>query len=61
MEEQDMAKVPVPDDKSEASPTDDNEIVLVELPFSSFALTAAVPEHLGDTITEGRDPASDDA
>jgi len=56
-----MAKVPVPDDKSEASPTDDNEIVLVELPFSSFALTAAVPEHLGDTITEGRDPASDDA
>ena len=52
MEEQDMAKVPAPDDKSEASPTDDNEIVLVELPFSSFELTAAVVEHLSLTQSQ---------
>src|SRR2546425_6904735 len=52
MEEQDMAKVPAPDDKSEASPTDDNEIVLVELPFSSFELTAAVAEHLSLTQSQ---------
>ena len=47
-----MAKVPAPDDKSEASPTDDNEIVLVELPFSSFELTAAVAEHLSLTQSQ---------
>jgi hypothetical protein len=52
MEEQDMAKVPAPDDKSEASPTDDNEIVLVELPFSSFELTAALAEHLSLTQSQ---------
>jgi len=49
IEEQNLAKVPAADDKSEASPADDNEIVLVELPFSSFDLTAAVAEHLGLT------------
>jgi hypothetical protein len=52
MEEQDMAKVPAPDDKSEASPTDENEIVLVKLPFSSFELTAAVSEHLSLTQSQ---------
>ena len=52
MVEQDMAKVPAADDKSEASPTDDNEIVLVELPFSSFELTAAVAEHLSLTQSQ---------
>ena len=52
MEKQDMAKVPAADDKSEASPTDDNEIVLVELPFSSFELTAAVAEHLSLTQSQ---------
>ena len=52
MEEQDMAKVPAPEDKSEASPTDDNEIVLVKLPFSSFELTAAVSEHLSLTQSQ---------
>jgi hypothetical protein len=52
LEEQDQAKVPVPDDKNEASPTDDNEIVLVELSFSSFQLTAAVAEHLGLTQSQ---------
>jgi hypothetical protein len=52
MEKQDTAKVPAPDDKSEASPTDDNEIVLVELPFSSFELTAAVAEHLSLTQSQ---------
>jgi hypothetical protein len=55
MEEQDMAKVPAPNDKSEASPTDDNEIVLVEVPFSSFELTAAVAEHL--SLTESQKEA----
>jgi hypothetical protein len=39
IEEQNLAKVPGADDKSEASPADDNEIVLVELPFSSFELS----------------------
>jgi hypothetical protein len=52
LEEQDQAKVPVPDDKNEASPTYDNEIVLVELSFSSFQLTAAVAEHLGLTQSQ---------
>ena len=52
MEEQDMAKVPAPDDKSKASPTDDNEIVLVELPFSSFQLTEGVAEHLSLTQSQ---------
>jgi hypothetical protein len=52
MEEQDIAKIPAPDDKSEASPTDDNEVVLVELPFSSFELTAAVAEHLSLTQSQ---------
>jgi LTXXQ motif family protein len=52
MDEQDLVKVPAPDDKSEASPTDDNEIVLVELPFSSFELTAAVAEHLSLTQSQ---------
>jgi len=52
MEEQDMAKVPAPDDKSEASPSDNNEIVMVELPFSSFELTAAVAEHLSLTPSQ---------
>ena len=50
--EQDMAKVPALDDKSEASPTDDNQIVLVELPFSSFELSAAVAEHLSLTKSQ---------
>jgi hypothetical protein len=50
LDEQDLAKVPAPDDENEASPAnDDNEIVLVELPFSSFELTAAVAEHLNLT------------
>jgi hypothetical protein len=52
MEKQDLAKVPAADDKSEASPADDNEIVLVELPFSSFELTAAVAEHLSLTQSQ---------
>ncbi len=52
MDEQDLAKVFAPDDKSEASPTDNNEIVLVELPFSSFQLTAAVAEHLSLTQSQ---------
>ena len=52
IEEQNLAKVPAADDKSEASPTDDNEIVLVELPFSSFELTAAVAEHLSLTQSQ---------
>jgi hypothetical protein len=51
MEEQDMAKVPAADDKSDAA-TDDNELVLVELPFSSFELTAAVAEHLSLTQSQ---------
>ena len=52
LDEQRLAKVqvPMPDDNNEASPSnDDNEIVLVELPFSSFELTAAVAEHLNLT------------
>jgi len=52
IEEQNLAKVPVPDDQTEASPTDDNEIVLVEPPFSSFELTAAVAEHLSLTQSQ---------
>jgi Spy/CpxP family protein refolding chaperone len=46
MDKQDQAKAPAPDDKSDASPADDNQIVLVELPFSSFELTEGVAEHL---------------
>jgi hypothetical protein len=46
MEEEDLAKVAAPGGNSEASPSDDNEIVLVELPFSSFQLTPAVAERL---------------
>src|ERR1700758_312645 len=41
MDKQDQAKVPAPDDKA-----DENQIVLVELPFSSFELTEGVAEHL---------------
>jgi hypothetical protein len=52
IEEQNLAKVPAADDKSEASPADDNEIVLLELPFSSFELTAAVAEHLSLTQSQ---------
>ena len=52
MEEQDVAKVPAPDDKSEASPADANEVVVVELPFSSFELTEAVAEHLSLTPSQ---------
>jgi Spy/CpxP family protein refolding chaperone len=52
MEKQDLAKVPAPDEKSKASPTDDNEIVLVELPFSSFQLTEGVAEHLSLTQSQ---------
>jgi len=52
MEEQNIAAVPAADDKSEASRTDDGEIVLVELPFSSFELTAAVAEHLSLTQSQ---------
>jgi hypothetical protein len=52
IEEQNLAKVPAPDEQSEASPGDDNEIVLVELPFSSFELTAAVAERLNLTQSQ---------
>jgi len=52
IEEQNLAKVPTPDDQTEASPTDDNDIVLVELPFSSFELTAAVAERLSLTQSQ---------
>jgi hypothetical protein len=52
MEEQDLAKVPAPDDKSEASPGNDGEILLVELPFSSFQLTPAVAERLSLTQSQ---------
>jgi len=52
IEEQDVAKVPASDDQTEASPTDDNDIVLVELPFSSFELTAAVAERLSLTQSQ---------
>jgi predicted lipoprotein len=55
MDKQDQAKAPAPDDKSDASPTDDNEIVLVELPFSSFELTEGVAEHL--RLTESQKEA----
>src|ERR1700745_4454140 len=46
MDQQDQAKVAAPDNKSESSLTDDNQIVLVELPFSSFKLTEGVAAHL---------------
>jgi hypothetical protein len=52
IEEQNLAKIPAPDARTDASPTDDNEIVLVELPFSSFELTAAVAEHLSLTKSQ---------
>jgi hypothetical protein len=52
MDEADLDKPPAPDDKSDASPTDNNEIVLVELPFSSFELTAAVAERLNLTQSQ---------
>lgn len=52
MDEQHLAKAPAPDDKSEASPTEDNQIVLVELPFSSCELTEGVAEHLGLTQSQ---------
>jgi prolyl oligopeptidase PreP (S9A serine peptidase family) len=55
MEKQDLAKVPAPEDKSEASAADDNQIVLVELPFSSFELTEGVAEHL--SLTESQKEA----
>jgi LTXXQ motif family protein len=55
MDKQDQDKVPAPDDKSEASPADDNQIVLVELPFSSFELTEGVAEHL--RLTESQKEA----
>ena len=51
MDKQDLPKVE-PDDKSDASPTDDDQIVLVELPFSSFELTEGVAEHLGLTQSQ---------
>lgn len=52
MDEQDSAKVPALDDKGESPSTDDNQIVLVELPFSSFELTEPVAEHLGLTQSQ---------
>jgi hypothetical protein len=52
MEEQDLAKVAPPEDRSEASPSGDDEVVLVELPFSSFQLTPAVAEHLSLTPSQ---------
>src|SRR5260370_10071884 len=52
MEKQDLAKVPAPDDKSEAFPSEDNEIGVVELPFSSFQLTEGVAEHLSLTQSQ---------
>jgi Spy/CpxP family protein refolding chaperone len=55
MDKQDQAKAPAPDDKSDASPADDNQIVLVELPFSSFELTEGVAEHL--RLTESQKEA----
>jgi Spy/CpxP family protein refolding chaperone len=54
MDKQDQAKAPAPDDKSDASPTDDNQIVLVELPFSS-ELTEGVAQHL--RLTESQKEA----
>lgn len=44
MEEQDLKKVPTLEDKGQASPADDSDVVLVELP--SFELTPAVVEEL---------------
>ena len=55
MDQQDQAKVATPDNKSESSLTDDNQIVLVELPFSSFQLTEGVAEHL--SLTESQKEA----
>jgi Spy/CpxP family protein refolding chaperone len=55
MDKQDQAKAPALDDKSDAAPTDDNQIVLVELPFSSFELTEGVAEHL--RLTESQKEA----
>lgn len=55
MEEQDQAKVAAPDDKKETSLSDNDEIVLVELPFSSFQLTPAVAERL--SLTESQKDA----
>jgi Spy/CpxP family protein refolding chaperone len=55
MDKQDQAKAPAPDDKSDASPTADNQIVLVELPFSSFELTEGVAQHL--RLTESQKEA----
>jgi hypothetical protein len=52
IDKQDQAKVAAPDDKSQASQSDDNQIVLVELPFSSFELTEGVAEHLGLTQSQ---------
>jgi LTXXQ motif family protein len=55
MEGQDLDQVdktPVPDEKSEVSPTDNNGIVVVELPFSSFELTDGVAEHLALTKSQ---------
>jgi LTXXQ motif family protein len=49
MDEQDLAKAPSADEKSDASRTDDNEVVLVELPFSSFELAPEVAERLSLT------------
>src|SRR5437879_12017508 len=59
MEKQDQPKVAAPNDKSEASPPDDNQIVLVELPFSSFELTEGGAEHLG--LTKSQQEASQQA
>src|SRR6201993_130863 len=55
MDQQDQAKVATPDNKSASSLTDDNQIVLVELPFSSFQLTEGVAEHL--SLTESQKEA----
>jgi hypothetical protein len=46
IEEKYPPKIAAPDDNGEASRSDDNEVVLVELPFSSFQLTPAVAERL---------------
>ena len=55
MDKQDQAKAPALDDKSDAAPTDDNQIVVVELPFSSFELTEGVAQHL--RLTESQKEA----
>jgi hypothetical protein len=52
IKEQDLANVAAPADKSEASPGDDEGVVLVELPFSSFRLTPAVAERLNLTESQ---------